>query len=51
MFLYKGKRLEEFSKEELIAIAIEGWTAYLTHLEQSRRAMRTLSDLHKAARL
>jgi hypothetical protein len=48
--LYKGKRLEEYSKEELIKIATEGWKLYHNQIQDSISSMKLLSDLHKAAR-
>jgi len=50
VMLYKGKPIEEYSKEELIKIAREGWAAYHRVLEDSRRSMNLLNDLHKASR-
>lgn len=47
MFLYKGKRLKTFTKEELIKIAEEGWQMYHNQLQSSMSATRLMYDLHK----
>jgi predicted RNase H-like HicB family nuclease len=47
---YRGKKFEEFSKEELVKIAEEGWKLYHESLQSSIRAIQLMADLHKATR-
>lgn len=47
---YKGRPLDEYSKEGLIQIAAEGWSAYHRQIQDSIRSMNLLNELPKAAR-
>lgn len=46
--LWKGKPLEELSKEELLAALRELGALYYEHNEQHRRSFRLLRDLYRA---
>jgi len=50
IFFYKGRKLDTYTREELIKIAAEGWKMYLDHLESSISSMKLMHDLHEASR-
>lgn len=45
-----GVLLQDMTREELLAVAAQGWNAYTKSMEQATKDMRMLHDLHKAAR-
>ena len=49
VFLYEGRRLEEFTKEKLIDIATQGWQMYHAAVDSSIRSMQLMQDLHEAS--
>lgn len=48
--LYEGISLNEYSRDELIAIAVEIGKMYTSEREQSRSSMNLMLDLHRAER-
>ena len=44
---YMGIPLSEMTRDELLAIAAEGWDMYSRKLEESKSSIRLLNDLHK----
>jgi hypothetical protein len=53
IFFYKGRKLDTYTREELIKIAAEGWKMHLDHLDhlESRiSSMKLMHDLHEASR-
>jgi hypothetical protein len=46
VFTYMGKSLDEYSKEELIKIAKEGWAMYFKTIDISISSMRLVQELH-----
>ena len=50
VMFYMGRPLTDYSREELIKIATEGWSCYHDAIESSRRAMKLMADLHNAAK-